>query len=191
MKNHNYGILVSLFLVVITGRAVCQPEEQLSLMAKKALSGETLSSEVKDTCDKHFLAVHEKNIENLKAGKASREECATVHYVNSIKMAAINPASHGGWPVKHGARAKAYSILKEELKSDDDVHLLVAVIIPALDNADATFAVSSYKRLKSKDPLWAEFILEVIRVHYPSSPAEKEFLAEALKERISTKGTNK
>jgi hypothetical protein len=191
MKKHNYGISVAMLLVVITGHAFCQPEEQLSLMAKKALSGETLSSEVKDTCDKHFLAVREKNVENLKDGKASREECATVHYVNSIKMAAINPASHGGWPVKHGGRAKAYSILKKMLKSDDDVHLLVAAIIPALDNADATFAVSSYKRLKSKDALWAEFILEVIRVHYPSSPAEKEFLAEAFKERTATKGTGK
>lgn len=180
MSTHKCSILVITLLIIIAGNAFCQPEEDWSLMAKKAISGEKLTPEIVDRCHEQFVAygvalVAKNNAKNL-AGLSDEDNA--MHYVNSIMLAMIDPKRHAEWPFRHVGIHKSYVVIKEKLKNQDDVHLLAAVIIPAIDNGKAKFALASYRSLKAQDPFLAKYILETVQKHYSESWPAKKFLAE-------------
>ena len=161
--------------------AVGELERHWDVTAKRVLSGEKLSDKTIKQCRNQFRDyvewLYEKN-NKAKSFTEYADEDRAAHYVNSIKIAVIDPKRHGGRPHLHAGKRLSYNTIKKRLENEGDAVLMAAIIIPAIEFGKTQFAIEVYRELYSKDPDWAKYIWVAVERFSSRNTAAIAFLIE-------------
>ena len=150
--------------------------------------GKTITAEQRERCFQGFGAyckeLKKKDPSDMFDNLPEKDNVA--HYMNSWRMAVINPEGYGGWVFHHGGRDRALEPIRHRLATTEDPFLLAAVIVPASQNGETEYAVWAYHRLARKDPFVARQALALIMANRSGGSVQfvsllKEVDAEAAK----------
>ncbi|MCA1808312.1 MAG: hypothetical protein LC725_02445 [Lentisphaerae bacterium] len=88
------------------------------------------------------------------------------YYVNALRMAAIDPQDHGGWPTRFAYIYGIHSSLQHQVEAmPEQADMLVALIIPAICRSQTDEALKAYKQLRVLDEFRADWIVRIVQLH--------------------------
>lgn len=159
MKN----IIGILMITLVTASAVEVDRPPALAILDQAIgerrAGRELTDAMRTDCHSAFLDLTRRlERENHVVGNtAFADPERTDYYILATKMALIDPAKHGGWPVRSALRLSAYPELKSRITGGHDPILDFAIVLPAIELGDLARAAESYENLKQGDPfLWGQ-----------------------------------
>lgn len=146
----------------------------------KLRAGKKPTDEEKAACNEAFSELYDHYAEKngIRNNMRWAEEDQMDYYFNAMKMAMIDPRTHGGWPVRSDIRFAVRETLKEKSRTSDDAHLLFCAFFPVFYSPDIEYAIDCYKRLEKADEFLARVTRTWMKDLVQPSPNRTRFMEE-------------